>query len=85
MLADPGHRQIGEDLLRVRQPLEFDGSAGGGDQIVEAEDDALRPPGGARGVEDDRGIGAAAPGDLGGEKIRALADERAAPPRCTRS
>ncbi len=78
MLADPRHRQIGEDLLLVRQPLELNGRTGGRDQVVEAEDDPLRPPGGARGVKDDRRVGAPAAGNLGSEELGALAQQGAA-------
>ena len=77
MLADPRHWQIGDDLLLVGQPLEFDRRAGGRDQVVEAEHDPLGPPGGARRIQDDRGVGAAEAGNFGGEETRLLPREAA--------
>src|ERR1051325_2447183 len=70
MLADPGHRQIGEYLLPIGQLLELDRGLSRRYQIVETEHDALRLSRRARSIKEDRGVGAAAPSSLGGKKIR---------------
>src|SRR3954451_23257710 len=69
MLADPGHRQIGEYLLPIGQLLELNRGLSRRYQIVETEHNALRLSRRARGVKEDRGAVAAAARYLSCEKI----------------
>jgi hypothetical protein len=64
VVADPGQRQIGQRLVALGEMIEGDGVGAGADAALRRQHHALRLPGGARGVEDDRGVGALAGGDL---------------------
>ncbi len=68
MLADPRHRQIGQHVLVLAQPLALDRVLRGDDEVVVAQHHALGLAGGAGGVKNDREIGAPTLGDLVGEK-----------------
>ena len=67
MIADPGERQIGQRLVLLRQVVEGDRVGARADAALRRQHHALGLPGGAGGVEDDRGVGALAGGDLGVE------------------
>ena len=51
VVADPGDRQIGDDLLVLAEPVEVDAVAGRDQHVVEGEHHPLRLAGGAGGVE----------------------------------
>ena len=65
MVADPGHRQVGQKLVALFQAVEVGAGLGGPDQVVVAQHRALGPSRRARGVEHDGVVRAAALGDLG--------------------
>ena len=69
MVADPGHRQVGQKLVALFQAVEVGAGLGGPDQVVVAQHRALGPSRRARGVEHDGVVRAAASGDLGGDEI----------------
>ena len=58
VIADPGDRQIGDDLVALVEPVEAAADLGRDQDVVMAEHHALRPPRRAGGVEDDAEIGA---------------------------
>ena len=60
MVADPGDRQVGDDLVALGQLVEAAAVLGGRDDVVVGQHHALRPAGRARGVEDDREVRALA-------------------------
>ena len=78
MVADPGHRQIGQRLIVRIEAIEGDRQSRGGNQIVERQHHALRPPRRSRGIGDHRQIVAASLGNLGREKAGMRRIERAA-------
>ena len=65
VVADPGDRQVGDDLVPLGELVEIAADLRRGDDVVVGQHHALRPPGGAGGVEDDRQIGAAPRGEVG--------------------
>jgi len=67
MIAHPGERQISKRDVLLGQVIEGNGVGSGGDRALAGQHHALRLTGGAGSVEDDRGIGALAGGDLGVE------------------
>ena len=64
MVADPGQRQIGERLILLGQLVECDSVGCRIDTADPGEHDALRLPGRARRVENDRRVGPFARSDL---------------------
>ena len=60
VVADPGERQIGERLVALGELVEGNRVGGGVDAADGGEDDTLGLAGGARGVENDRGVRALA-------------------------
>ena len=57
IVPNPCHRQIGEHFFIGGDPVKSVGIACGNQKIFMREHHALWPPGRARGIEDDRGIG----------------------------
>ena len=80
VVADPGERQVGEHLVAIGQLVESHGRARRGDRALAAQHHALRPAGGARGVENRRRVRTSArvdaPVEFGGG--RAVLERRAA-------
>lgn len=72
MVADPGNRQIGDDLVALVEPVEAAADLGGDQDVVVGKHHALGPAGRARGVEDDAEIGATAPLHLALQRRRHL-------------
>ena len=64
MVADPGERQIGQRLVLLRQVIEGHRVGARADAALRRQHHAFGLPGGAGGVEDDRGVGALAGRDL---------------------
>ncbi len=75
VIACPGDRQIGQHFLGLAEPFALRRAARHDDDVVEAQHHALGLAGGARGVEDDGDVGAAASGDLAGEEAGIEAGE----------
>ena len=69
VVADPRHRQVGQELVAFLQAVEIGAGLGGPDQVVVAQHRALGPPGRARGVEHDGVVRAAAASDLGRNEV----------------
>ena len=65
VVADPGERQVGHDLVLIRQPVEGDRVACRRDRAAGGQHHALGAAGRAGGVEDDRGVVARARLDAG--------------------
>ena len=80
VVADPGHRQIGEHLVSLVQALALDPVAPRRHEVVVGEHDALGAPGRPRGVEDDRDVASGAARHLLLEEPRMLAIVVAAEP-----
>jgi hypothetical protein len=72
VIPDPGHRQVGEDLVVLVEPVQLRSAARRGEQVGMGDHHALGRAGGARGVEDDRDVAGLALLDLGVEKARSL-------------
>ena len=64
MVADPGHRQIGEHRVVGGKVVERVGVLGGQDDVVVREHHAFGPAGGARCIEHHADVGPFALGDL---------------------
>lgn len=68
-VADPGHGQVGEDVLGLGQTIEGAARLGGGEDVAVGEHHALGLAGGAGGVEHDAdvfgGLGRDAGADVG--------------------
>ena len=85
VIADPGQWQIGQRHIFLGQLVENDRVARRLDRALAGQHHTLRGPRGARGVEDDRRIGAFGRGDLsiepgaerciGGERLAAVGDD----------
>ena len=71
MVAHPGHRQVGEQLVAFLEPVELRAGLGRPHEIVIAQHRALGPAGGARGIEHDGVVGAASLGHLGRHQVGA--------------
>ena len=78
VVADPGHRQVGQDRFVRGQPVELDAALRRGDQRTVRLAHALRLAGGARRVEHDRDVAAGALANLGVEETGVGAVELAA-------
>ena len=79
MIADPRHRQVRQDFLCVSQALALQGIAGGNDDVIVRQHDALGPSRGTGSVENDRQVVALAQSHLFLEERRLAGVER--PPR----
>jgi len=75
VVADPGHRQVGEHLLVGGQALANDAVARGDDRVVVGQHHALGIAGGARGVKHDADFAAVAGGDFAVVVVGVLAVE----------
>jgi hypothetical protein len=69
VIAHPGHRQVGEQLVAFPEAVEFRAGAGRPHEIVVAQHRALGPAGGARGIEHDGVVRALPLGDLGRHQV----------------
>ena len=78
VIADPGHRQVGEQLVAFPEAVERSACLGRPHEIVVTQHRALGPAGGARGVEHDGVVRAAPLGDLGRHQVRRRRQERGA-------
>ncbi len=78
MVADPRHRQVGEQLVAFPEAVERGTCLGRPHEIVVAQHRALGPAGGARGVEHDGVVRAASFGDLGRHQVRRRQQQRGA-------
>jgi hypothetical protein len=72
MIADPGERQIGQRLVALVEMIEGHGVRARRDAALARQHHAFRLAGGARGVKDDRGVGAFACSDLGVDQGREI-------------
>ena len=69
VVADPGHRQVGEDVLVRAEALELGPRPRLPEHVVVGQHHPLGPAGGARGVEDDAGIRPRPLRDFGPEEV----------------
>ncbi len=79
VVDDPRHRQVGDDRVGFVQPLQVDADLGNAADVVVGEHDTLGLAGSAGGVEDHRGVLAAAKVDFLVDEARVRGDLLAAP------
>ncbi len=70
MVADPGHREIGQQLIISAETIERNRGLRGPDQIVERQHHAFGPPSRAGCIHDDRYVAAASLPHLAQEETR---------------
>ena len=64
MIADPGHRQVGDDLVLLRQVIETVGIGGGANEVLARQNDTFGTTGRTGRVEDYRRVATLAGLDL---------------------